>query len=83
MRQRYYMYKHRMYTKRLYLKSLEPELQSYIHFKNYLLIRNFLEDESSVRLLSNALRYEGESFDAFKSATLTINDNPIMKTKTV
>ena len=43
-----------MYTKRLYLKSLEPEI-----------------------------RYEGESFDAFKSATLTINDNPIMKTKTV
>jgi hypothetical protein len=67
----------------LYLKGLESELQSYVHFKIYLLTRNFLENESSVQLLSNALRYEGESIPAFKSATLTINDNPIMKTKTV
>ena len=68
----------------LYLKSLESELQSYIHFKNYLLTGNLMENETSVQLLSDALRYEAESFAAFKSvSTSTNDDNPIITNKSV
>jgi hypothetical protein len=68
----------------LYLKSLESELQSYIHFKNYLLTGNLMENGTSVQLLSDALRYEGESFAAFKSVSTSTNDgNPIITNKSV
>jgi hypothetical protein len=66
----------------LYLKSLESEFQSYIHFKNYLLTGNLMENETSVQLLSDALRYEGQSFAAFKS-TSTNDGNPIVTNKSV
>jgi hypothetical protein len=58
----------------LYLKSLESEFQSYIHFKDYLLTGNLMENETSVQLLSDALRYEAESFAAFKSVSTSTND---------
>jgi hypothetical protein len=68
----------------LYLKSLESELRSYIHFKNYLLTGNLMENETSVQLLSDALRYEAESFAAFKSVSTSTNDgNPIITNKSV
>jgi hypothetical protein len=68
----------------LYLKSLESEFQSYIHFKNYLLTGNLMENETSVQLLSDALRYEAESFAAFKSVSASTNDgNPIITNKSV
>ena len=68
----------------LYLKSLESELQSYIHFKNYLLTGNLMENETSVQLLSDALRYEAESFAAFKSVSTSTNyGNPIITNKSV
>ena len=68
----------------LYLKSLESEFQSYIHFKNYLLTGNSMENETSVQLLSDALRYEAESFPAFKSVSTSTNDgNPIITNKSV
>jgi hypothetical protein len=68
----------------LYLKSLESELQSYIHFKNYLLTGNLMENETSVQLLSDALRYEAESFAAFKSVSTPTNDgNTIITNKSV
>ncbi len=68
----------------LYLKSLESELQSYIHFKNYLVTGNLMENETSVQLLSDALRYEAESFAAFKSVSTPTNDgNPIIANKSV
>jgi hypothetical protein len=68
----------------LYLKSLESELQSYIHFKNYLLTGNLMENETSVQLLSEALRYEAESFAAFKSVSTPTNDgNTIITNKSV
>lgn len=68
----------------LYLKSLESEFQSYIHFKNYLLTGNLMENETSVRLLSDALRYEAESFAAFKSVSKSTNDgNTIITNKSV
>jgi hypothetical protein len=50
------------------------EFQSYIHFKDYLLTGNLMENETSVQLLSDALRYEAESFAAFKSVSTSTND---------
>jgi type II secretory pathway pseudopilin PulG len=52
----------------LYTKSIELELQSNIDFRNYLSTGNLAENETSSRLLSDALRYETDSFAAFKSA---------------
>jgi hypothetical protein len=53
----------------LYAKSLGSEIESYTHFKNYLLTGNTTENEASDQLLSDAFRYEMESFKAFKSAS--------------
>jgi type II secretory pathway pseudopilin PulG len=52
----------------LYTKSIELELQSNVDFRNYLTTGNLAENETSSRLLSDALRYETNSFAAFKSA---------------
>jgi type II secretory pathway pseudopilin PulG len=51
----------------LYTKSIELELQSNIDFRNYLSSGNLAQNETSSRLLSDALRYETDSFAAFKS----------------
>jgi hypothetical protein len=52
----------------LYMKSIEAELESNIHFRNYLSTGKLAENGTSARLLSDALRYETDSFAAFKSA---------------
>jgi type II secretory pathway pseudopilin PulG len=52
----------------LYTKSIELELESNTDFRNYLSTGNLAENETSSRLLSDALRYETDSFTAFKSA---------------
>lgn len=52
----------------LYTKSIEAELESNIDFLNYLSTGNLAKNETSSRLLSDALRYETDSFAAFKSA---------------
>jgi len=54
----------------LYTKSLESELQSYTHFRNYLSTNNTAENELSTRLLSDAFRYEVNSFKELKSSGL-------------
>ena len=54
----------------LYTKSLESELQSYTHFRNYLSTNNSAENELSTRLLSDAFRYEVNSFKELKSSGL-------------
>ena len=51
----------------LYTKSIESELESNIDFRNYLSTGNLADNETSSRLLSDALRYETDSFAAFKS----------------
>lgn len=56
---------------KLYAKSLQSELNSHIHFRNYLVTRNITENEASVQSLSDALKYEMDSFGAFKSASKT------------
>jgi hypothetical protein len=57
----------------LYAKSIESELNSYIHFRNYLLTGNKTESESSDQSLDDASRYETESFRAFYSVPGTSN----------
>jgi hypothetical protein len=57
----------------LYAKSLESELQSNTHFRNYLLTGNKTESEASMQSLSDAFRYEMESFKTFKSASNATN----------
>ena len=51
----------------LYAKSLESELQSNTHFRNYLLTGNSTQNEASQQSLSDAFKYEMESFNSFKS----------------
>jgi hypothetical protein len=58
---------------KLYAKSLESELQSNTHFRNYLLTGNSTQNEASQQFLSDAFKYELESFNAFKSASESNN----------
>ena len=62
-------------AKDLYTKSLQSEMESYKHFRNYLVTGNKIEDDISTQLLSNALKYEIKSFAAFNNKTVTDTDN--------
>jgi hypothetical protein len=53
----------------LYIKSLQSEIESYKHFRNFLVSGNSLENEKSTEFLSDALKYEVNSFAAFNNAT--------------
>ena len=56
-------------AKEWYIKSLQSEIESYRHFRNFLENGSPIEDEKSMQLLSNALRYEFNSFAAFNNQT--------------
>ena len=62
-------------AKGLYIKSLQSEMESYRHFRNFLTTGNHIEDEKSTQLLSDALRYEFNSFAAFNNQTKQSMDN--------
>jgi multidrug efflux pump subunit AcrB len=62
-------------AKDLYIKSLQSEIGSYMHFRNFLITGNKTEDDTSIQLLSNALKYEISSFTAFNNRTVTDTDN--------
>jgi hypothetical protein len=62
-------------AKELYIKSLQSEMESYRHFQNFLTTGNHIEDEKSTQLLSDALRYEFNSFAAFNNQTKQSIDN--------
>jgi hypothetical protein len=51
----------------LYIKSIESELQSNNHFRNYLATNNATENELSNKLLSDSLVYEIEAFKNLNS----------------
>ncbi len=53
----------------LYIKSLQSEMESYRHFRTSLSTGNKAEDRISTQLLSEALRYEINSFAAFNNST--------------
>jgi hypothetical protein len=58
-----------------YIKSLQSEIGSYMHFRNILATGNRTEDSISIQLLSNALKYEINSFTAFNNRTVTDTEN--------
>jgi hypothetical protein len=58
-------------AKKLYIKSLQSEIGSYTYFRNFLVTGNKTEDNISTQLLSNALKYEINSFTAFNNRTVT------------
>ena len=62
-------------AKSLYIKSIQSEIGSYVHFRNFLVTGNKTEDDTSTQLLSNALKYEIKSFAAFDNRTVTDMDN--------
>lgn len=48
------------------VKSIQSEMQSYTHFRNFLITNNPKENETSNALLADALKYETYAFDNFK-----------------
>lgn len=52
----------------LFVKSIQSEMASHIHFQNFLATGDLKEDERSIQLFSDAFNYEKEAFDAFKAA---------------
>ena len=62
-------------AKDLYIKSLQSEIESYKHFRTFLITGNNTEDDISTQLLSNALKYEIKSFAAFNNKTVADTDN--------
>jgi hypothetical protein len=60
---------------KFYLKSLQAELQSNTHYRNSLVSGNITENLLSSKLYSDALRYEMESFGAFRSAAAKTSTN--------
>ena len=52
----------------LFIKSLESELQSNNHFRNYLATKNVTENELSNKLLSDSFTYETEAFKNLNSS---------------
>jgi hypothetical protein len=55
-------------TRDFSLQSFQSEMESYRHFRNFLATGDRVEDNKSTQLLSDALRYETDAFDAFNSA---------------
>ena len=54
----------------LYIKSVESELQSNNHFRNYLATNNATESKLSSKLLSDSFNYEIEAFKKLKASGL-------------
>jgi hypothetical protein len=54
----------------LYIKSLESQLQSNNHYRNYLATNNATENKLSTKLLSDSSNFEFEAFKKFKDSGL-------------
>ncbi len=52
----------------LYSESIRTEMMSHEHFRNYISTGDLSENELSLELLSESLRFEIEAFNAFRSA---------------
>ena len=48
------------------VKSIQTEIDSYRHFRNFLITDNPKENETSNALLADALKYESYAFANFK-----------------
>lgn len=59
----------------LYSESIRSEMMSQEHFRNYLATGDLSENERSLELLTDSLRYEIEAFRAFRSVADDATDN--------
>lgn len=61
----------------LYSESIRTEMMSQEHFRNYISTGDLSENERSLELLSDSLRFEIEAFNAFKSVAndTTVQNN--------
>lgn len=61
----------------LYSESIRSEMMSQEHFRNYLATGDLSENERSLELLTDSLRYEIEAFRAFRSVAedATVNED--------
>ena len=64
----------------LYSESIRTEMMSQEHLRNYLSTGDLSENERSLELLSESLRFEIEAFSAFRSVAndTTINNNTMI-----
>ncbi len=64
----------------LYSESIRTEMMSHEHLRNYLSTGDPSENEKSLELLSESLRFEIEAFSAFRSVAndTTINNNTMI-----
>lgn len=61
----------------LYSESIRTEMMSQEHFRNYISTGDLSENERSLELLSDSLRFEIEAFNAFRSVSndTTVQNN--------
>jgi len=53
-----------------YIDSIENEIESYIHYKEYIVTGNLTENKISMDLLSKAFNYETQAIDLYKQLDL-------------
>ena len=49
-----------------YIDSIKNEIESYVHYKEYLVTGNLTENKISMDLLSNAFNYETQAIKLYK-----------------
>ena len=53
-----------------YIDSIKNEIESYVHYKEYLVTGNLTENKISMDLLSNAFNYETQAIKLYKQLEL-------------
>jgi hypothetical protein len=53
-----------------YIDSIENEIESYVHYKEYIVTENLTENKISMDLLSKAFNYETQAIDLYKQLDL-------------
>jgi hypothetical protein len=53
-----------------YIDSIENEIESYVHYKEYIITGNLTENKISMDLLSKAFNYETEAINLYKQLEL-------------
>jgi len=53
-----------------YIESIENEIESYVHYKEYIVTGNLTENKISMDLLSKAFNYETQAIDLYKQLDL-------------
>ena len=53
-----------------YIESIENEIESYVHYKEYIVTGNLTENKISMDLLSKAYNYETQAINMYKQLEL-------------